>query len=372
MLIGVEEEFIVVCNSNFFYTPAAPKVLLSMLFRDRDYLFKSSLETPLASGKIPKTKKDFIRGFSIIETKTSPHKDIDSLKEEIIFHRNNLIDCVENNNLALLPTGIHPFFSPKICGIENCASLHIHVDKDKKHFLNILRYIPHIIALTANSPFVDGKFLAMCSRALFSPSIGIPSNFYARNSDLIINKFLNTTEARVCDTQILPDDVIGAAAMIECIAKLNTTKKISKSKYITQRKDVIYEGKKRINTNSLFEEIRDIAEELSLNDYVDDFFKRKTGAEWQYETFNKYGFSTLLTSLWASMKKERCIIKKSNNSINAKIREEKNILYLLPYSPLLIYNIFKKIRQDDAVRTTDLFGQLDKTEDNLYLNEKKR
>ena len=367
MLIGVEEEFIIVNTSNFFYTPAAPKVLLSMLFKDRRYLSKSSLETPLASGKIPKTKKDFIRGFSIIETKTSPHKDIDSLKEEIIFHRHNLIDNVEDNNLALLPTGIHPFFSPEKCGIENCASLHIHVDKDKKHFLNILRYIPHIIALTTNSPFIDGKFLAMSSRALYSPSIGPPNNFYERNSDLIINRFLNTTEIRVCDTQILPDDVIGAAATIKCITKLNTTKKIPKSWYITQRKNAIYEGKKRINTDSLFEEICDIAKELSLDDYIHNFFTRKTGAEWQRKCSNEYGFSTLLTSLWTSMKKESYTIKKSNNNINAKIEEGKDILYLLPYSPFLLYSILKKIRQDDAVYTTDLFGRLDKTEGNLYL-----
>jgi hypothetical protein len=367
MLIGVEEEFIIVSTSNFFYTPAAPKVLLSMLFKDRRYLSKSSLETPLASGKIPKTKKDFIRGFSIIETKTSPHKDIDSLKEEIIFHRHNLIDHVKDNNLALLPTGIHPFFSPEKCGIENCASLHIHVDKDKKHFLNILRYIPHIIALTANSPFVDGKFLAMCSRALFSPSIGTPNNFYERNSDLIINRFLNTIELRVCDTQILPEDVIGIVATIECIAKLDSKKRIEKMEYVAQRKNAIYKGKKEIDIHSLFEEIRNIAEELSLNDYVDNFFKRKTGAEWQCKCSNEYGFSTLLTSLWTSMKKESYTIKKSNNNINAKIEEGKNILYLLPYSPFLLYSILKKIRQDDAVYTTDLFGQLDKTEGNLYL-----
>ena len=367
MLIGVEEEFIIVSTSNFFYTPAAPKVLLSMLFKDKKYISKSSLETPLARAKFPKAKKDFIKGFSIIETKTSPHNDIDSLKEEIIFHRRNLIDSVEDNNLALLPTGVHPFFSPEKCGIENCASLHIHVDKDKKHFLNILRYIPHIIALTANSPFIDAKFLAMCSRALFSPSIGIPYNFYVRESDLIINKFLNTTEVRVCDTQILPDDVIGAAAMIECIAKLNPIKKISKFWYITQRKDAIYEGKKRINTNSLFEEICDIAKELSLDDYIHNFFTRKTGAEWQCKCFDNYGFSTLLTSLWTSMKKERYTIKKSNNNINAEIREDKNIWYLFPYSPLLIYSILKKIRQDNAVHTTDLFGRLDKTEGDIYL-----
>ena len=275
MLIGVEEEFILVSASNFFYTPSAPKVLLGMLFKDRRYLSKSSLETPLTGGKIPKTKNDFVRGFSIVETKTSPHKDIDSLKDEIIFHRNNLIEVVENTNLALLPIGIHPFFSIKTCGIENCAALHIHIDKDKKHYFNILRYIPHIMALTANSPFVDGNFLAMCCRALYSPSIGIPNNFYERNSDLIINKILNTVELRVCDTQILPEDVIGLVATLECIAKLDDTKKLAKYWYITQRKNAIYNGKNGIDISGLFEEIHDTAEDLSLTNYVHNFLQEK-------------------------------------------------------------------------------------------------
>ena len=370
MLMGVEEEFIIVSTSNFFYTPAAPKLLLSMFFRDKKYLSKSSLETPLGREKFPKTKKDFVSGFSIVETKTSPHEDMDSLKEEITFHRNNLIEVAEDHDLAVLPAGIHPFFSPEKCGIENCAALHIHIDgAEKKHYLNILRYTPHIVALTANSPFVDGNLLAMCSRALLSPSIGVPNNFYERNSDLIFNRFLNTTELRICDTQIIPSDTIGAIATVGCIAMLDNTKKITKPEYNIQRKNAIQYGKKGIDTNLLFEGIRGIAEELSLNDYVDDFFKRKTGAEWQRECFDEYGFSTLLTSLWASMKKERYTIKKSNNNINAKIENGKNILYLLPYSPFLIYNFIKKIRQDDAVHTTDLFGRLDKTKDDIYLEE---
>ena len=369
MLIGIEEEFILVSASNFFYTPSAPKVLLSMLFKDRRYLAKSSLETPLTGGKVPKTKKDFVRGFSIVETKTSPQKDIDSLREEIIFHRKNLIDVVEDQNLALLPIGIHPFFSLKTSGIENCAALHIHIDKDKKHYFNILRYIPQIIALTANSPFVDGNFLAMCSRALYSPSIGVPNNFYERNSDLIINNSLNTVELRVCDTQILSEDVIGLVATLECIAKLDNTKKIEKSLYVTLRKNAMYNGKKGIDTPSFLEDIRSISEELSLSDPIKNFFTKKTGAEWQYECVNTYGFATLLTSLWASMKKEKYVIEKSHNEVNTEIKNARNIWYLLPYSPFLIYNILKKIRQDDSVHATDLFGRLDnKTEHDLYLN----
>ena len=43
---------------------------------------------------------------------------------------------------------------------------------------------------------------------------------------------MNTTELRICDTQIVPEDVIGVAATIECIAKLDNVKKIEKNKKI--------------------------------------------------------------------------------------------------------------------------------------------
>ena len=57
------------------------------------------------------------------------------------------------------------------------------------------------------------------------------------------------------------------------------------------------------------------------------------------------------------MKKGRYNIKRSDNSIDTEIKEAKNIWYLLPYSPFLIFNILKKIRLDDAIHTTDLFGR---------------
>ena len=103
MRFGVEEEFIIVNKSNYFHTPAAPKVLLRMILKDKIYLNKSSLETPLGREKYPRTKDDLIKGFSIAETKTSPHEDIDSLREEILFHRYNLMDAAKDQNWPYFP-----------------------------------------------------------------------------------------------------------------------------------------------------------------------------------------------------------------------------------------------------------------------------
>lgn len=358
MKIGIEEEFITIDSSNLFYTPAAPKILLSMLAKNGIYLSKSSLETPLGRHRFPKSFRELENGFTIVEIKTSPHRDIDSLKEEIIFHRKNLIDAASDNDISILPVGIHPFFSQDLCGIENCAALHIHVgDIKKKCYFNILKYVPHLIALTANSPFVRGKFLAMCSRALYSPSIGIPRNFYERTSDLIINNCLNTIELRACDTQIFPDDVIGAAAVIECLALLSESEKISRSKYETQRKNAIYFGKEKLDTNVLFNKISSSAEELGLTDYVTHFFTRMTGAEWQCRCLQKYNFSTLIESLCDSMKTGNYKIKSSKNMPESQVGISNNLYYLIPYLPIMAVNIIKKIRQDDAVNTTTLFGR---------------
>lgn len=358
MKIGVEEEFIVVSISNFFHTPAAPKMLSNLIYRDIINFRKFSVETPLGRKKFPKTISDIVSGFSIIEAKTSPHNDIDLLKEEISFNRNLLIDAAIDQNLALLPIGVHPFFSEDLCGTENCAALHVHLSGCKKEqYLNILRYIPELIALTANSPFLNGEHKAMCSRALMSPSIGVPKNYYYRDSDLIFNKHLDTTELRVCDSQVYLDDVIGLAATLMCVADLRSNKKISKEEYLINRKNAIIYGKKSLKLELIQMDIRERINELSLFDVVDKFFKRKTGAEWQLDCKTEYGFSTLLRSLWESMKRGQYLIVESNQETSAIIEGKQNAISAIHCLPFLIYNVIKKIKQDDAVNTTNFFGR---------------
>ncbi len=371
MTLGIEEEFITVSESNYFYSPSAPKILTKLILKNFNYIYKSSLETPFGRTGVSIGNTGFSNGFSIVETKTSPHKCIDSLKDELVFHRGNLADIASKNGLALLPIGLHPLFSPDICGIENCAALHIHLGGTRKEsYLNILRNIPKLIALSANSPFYSGKQYAMSSRAMFSPSIGIPQNYYERKSDLIFNKFLNTTELRVCDTQILPTDAVAAAAVVACISEIASSDKISRSEYQIERDKSILHGKNEINIADLYNKIEDISIDLSLNDYVKFFFKRITGAEWQIDCANRLGIPTLLSSLWDSMKKGRLNIKISSQFINNDVRDVQNLLFLLPYSPILLANIAKKIRQDDAVNTTELFGRNPKNnfKDSLYLS----
>lgn len=367
MRFGVEEEFIIVNKSNYFHTPAAPKVLLRMILKDKIYLNKSSLETPLGREKYPRTKDDLIKGFSIAETKTSPHEDIDSLREEILFHRYNLMDAAKDQNLAILPTGLHPFYSRATSGVENCAALHIHLEGcNKISYLNLLRFIPQMIALTANSPFMERRYVGACSRALVSPSMGIPNDHFQRKSDLIFNKFLNTTELRVCDTQILTEDVIGAVATIGCISKLDSTRKIERSELKRMRDAAIMQGKEGIDPGSLLEEIQYIAENLSLIDLVEPFFKRKTGSEWQRQCFKEGGFSNVLGSLWSSMKNNRLTYESTGGNVGNSIEGQWDLLYLLIYAPLMGYNILKKIRQDDIIHTTDQFGLKNKKEREIW------
>jgi hypothetical protein len=359
MAFGIEEEFLVVDPSNFFYTPGAPKLLLRLLYNDKRYLSKSSMESILGrEGRFSlKNRNDLVKGFSVVETKTSPQKCIDSLKDEVIFHRNNLAEAAKDSNLAILPVGIHPLFSKEICGTENVAALHIHIESKKQYYQNILRNIPQMISLTANSPFSNGEHSAMSSRALFSPSIGIPNNFYKRKSDLIINRHFNTIELRACDTQILPDDVIGAAATIQCIARSPLRKGIKRCDYVAQRQEAIYRGKAKMDLETLLNEISGVAEELSLSDYVSKFFNRKTGGELQYECFKNYGFPTLLSSLWRSFEKGRFVVDSSNVSDDTTIKPNNYLIYLFIYSPIHFFDTLKKIRRDDLVNTTDFFGK---------------
>jgi hypothetical protein len=57
------------------------------------------------------------------------------------------------------------------------------------------------------------------------------------------------------------------------------------------------------------------------------------------------------------MKREKFVEDKSDINLDTNINIANFHKYLLMYSPILIFNILKKIRQDDAVNTTTLFGK---------------
>ncbi len=94
-MIGVEEEFFIVNGETLFPTSFTPKIILKLIKKNSCYLTKSTMESPV--------NKDFFKaGFPIIELKTSPHSDVNSLLDEIKHHRGTLTDIAREEHIFIV------------------------------------------------------------------------------------------------------------------------------------------------------------------------------------------------------------------------------------------------------------------------------
>ena len=205
---------------------------------------------------------------SVIEVGTNICADIEAAREDLYDLRRNMIRLAEENGLILVAGATHPFADWKdqeiypdprydkvvedlqlVARSNLIFGLHVHVgieDKDAAiRVMNSLRYfLPHILALSTNSPFWLGMETGYKSyRAkVFEhfPRTNLPDSFnsYAEFEsyvDLLIktncidnakkiwwdvrpHPFFNTVEVRVCDIPLRAEESIAIAALIQATA----------------------------------------------------------------------------------------------------------------------------------------------------------
>jgi hypothetical protein len=342
MKIGVEEEFIVVDAETLFQTPAAFTLASALAYQDFSLFSKHSVELPLSSRSFSTIIKNLKKAFSVIEIKTSPHSDIELIREELIFLREQLRDIAEEKNLLVLPTGLHPLFSTVNSMNDNCAALHVHVDYQKGVYEKIKSFIPFLISISTNSPFINGVQQAMSSRLLISPYVGIPGDKNGRYVDLLHNKKFNTIEVRMFDSQVTVDESVGLASIVRGIAESeDNEEKLTTDGYKIQRETAVKNGFKSIKiTDSIYEELH------GLNRYSRKIFDKQNGSDWQIEVFKRYGFSGLVRSLWESYKRDKKIMRKTSKDIDTIHLSIRPLLYFIPYLPFFSINKFEKCRRD--------------------------
>jgi carboxylate-amine ligase len=126
--------------------------------------------------------------------------------------------------------------------------LHVHVgieDREQAiHIMNSVRYfLPHIFALSTNSPFWQGRNTGLKSfrSKVFDrfPRTGIPDHFQSLSEyenylklliktrcienaksiwwDIRLHPFFNTLEFRICDVPMRVDETIALAALIQAV-----------------------------------------------------------------------------------------------------------------------------------------------------------
>ena len=205
---------------------------------------------------------------SVIEVGTRVCRNIQEAAEDLYDLRRNMVRLAEENGLMLVAGATHPFadwraqeiypdprYAQVVEDLQLVArsnlifGLHVHVGIEDKEaairIMNSLRYfLPHILALSTNSPFWQGMETGYKSyRAkVFEhfPRTNLPDAFASYSEfesyvalliktgcidnakkiwwDIRPHPFFNTIEVRICDIPLRAEESIAIAALIQATA----------------------------------------------------------------------------------------------------------------------------------------------------------
>jgi carboxylate-amine ligase len=255
---------------------------------------RSHIQEILEGGKV--TLKEQIKPEmhqSVVELGTEICQSVVDARAHVIELRSSLAELAGRSGLKIASAGTHPFshwrdqlitqgerYQEIVKDMQQLAranlifGLHVHVgipDRQSAiHVMNQARYfLPHIYALSANSPFWVGQDTGLKGYRLkvFErfPRTGIPDAFESLSEyedyckllvktgcvdnakkiwwDIRLHPFFDTLEVRVCDAQTRVDDTLAIAALIQAIiAKLfkllwrNTTFRIYRRRLLDENR----------------------------------------------------------------------------------------------------------------------------------------
>jgi carboxylate-amine ligase len=301
---------------------------------------------------------------SVVEVGTRVCANIKDAKKEVVKLRRDMVKLAKENGLRLASAATHPFADWRVQEIypderyKNIVEdmqlvaranlifgLHVHVGVEDRetaiHLMNHARYfVPHILALSTNSPFWLGMNTGLksyrCKVFDKFPRTNIPDYFpswgeYENFINLLIktrcidnakkiwwdirpHPFFNTLEFRVCDIPMRVDESIALAALIQAtVAKLyklyaaNQGFRLYRRALIMENKwraaryglngNLIDFGKqKEVPVRDLIKEyldfVEDVVDELDSREelnYIQKILEMGTGADRQTRVFEQTG-----------------------------------------------------------------------------------
>ena len=294
---------------------------------------KSHIQQILDEGKIilaEKVKPEMHQ--SVVELGTDVCKNVDDARSQVTKLRTDLAKLAIRQNLRIAAAGTHPFSHWKdqkitshprykniIDDFQQVAranlifGLHVHVGVDSRetaiHIMNAARYfLPHIFALSTNSPFWLGRntgFKSYRSKVFDRfPRTGIPDFFMSLSEydnyvnlliktnciddakkiwwDIRVHPYFQTLEYRVCDIPMRVDETICLTALIQSItAKLYKLIKQNLGFRLYRRAKL---------ADELLEFIDDVVDDLKCREeahYLKKIIETGTGADRQLEVFQQ-------------------------------------------------------------------------------------
>src|SRR5690242_2538469 len=297
---------------------------------------------------------------AVVEVGTDICQDIDEAFVDVATLRKTISSIADGLGLWVGASGTHPFsnwqsqlitdhvrYNAIVNELQEAArsnlifGLHVHVGMDSRemaiHIANSARYfLPHIYALSTNSPFWEGRSTGYKSyrTKIFDtfPRTGIPDFFDSIETydnyikilvktncidnakkiwwDLRVHPFFNTVEFRICDVPLTVQETITLAALFQAICanlyKLRTQNlnfiiyprmlinenKWRASRYGIEGSMIDFGKETEVNTRVLIYElldfIDDVASPLGIKNtigYVHKILEEGTGADRQLKVF---------------------------------------------------------------------------------------
>ncbi|GGE45125.1 carboxylate-amine ligase [Actibacterium pelagium] len=205
-----------------------------------------------------------------VEIGTRVCQDIGEAREDLKKLRSTVAKIAKKHGLAPIAASCHPFaewraqhhtdkeryndLSKDLAGVAQrmlICGMHVHVgvdDKDQRiDLVNQLSYfLPHMLALSASSPFWQGMDTGLNSYRLTVfdnlPRTGLPPQFdswaeYQRSVELLVNLGMiedsskiwwdlrpsarfPTIESRICDVSPLLENTLSLAAITQCLTRM--------------------------------------------------------------------------------------------------------------------------------------------------------
>jgi glutamate---cysteine ligase / carboxylate-amine ligase len=301
---------------------------------------------------------------SVVEVGTNICQNVAEARKEVAFLRNKIFELASTQSLVVGASSTHPFAKwqdqeitddPRYHMIVNelkdiarsnlIFGLHVHVGIENREIaLQLMNqacyFLPHIYALTTNSPFWEGRntgFKAYRAKIFAKfPRTGLPEYFDSVQSydnfletlvktncidnpkkiwwDLRMHPFFSTIEFRICDMCLTVDETICIVALIQAVVAKLYRLLMSNTSFNIYRIALIRENKFRAARNGvegllidfgrkievptkelimeLLDFVEDVVDELGSREeinYVHKILERGTGADQQLAVFEKTG-----------------------------------------------------------------------------------
>ncbi|MGH2563261.1 MAG: carboxylate-amine ligase [Ginsengibacter sp.] len=266
---------------------------------------------------------------AVVEVGTDICQDIDEAFVDVATLRKTISAIADNLGLWIGASGTHPFshwesqlitdharYSQIVNELQEAArsnlifGLHVHVGMENRemaiHIANSARYfLPHIYALSTNSPFWEGRLTGYKSfrTKVFDkfPRTGIPDFFDSIEAydnyvkllvktncidnakkiwwDLRVHPFFNTVEFRICDVPMTVMETITIAALFQGICAKLYKLRTQNLNFIIYPRALINENKWRAGRYGIEGSMIDFGKESEVNtrvliyellDFIDD------------------------------------------------------------------------------------------------------